>query len=581
MEIMAEAAALLMPDKQLIALKDIKAHQWIHVENPTTLRITARRRISSAEELDGKEKQRSMGEKMHGTSIRNSEFRIPNSDQVEVQMWNPDGSAETLTSPDSPLMEGIMVFGDSFPEPPLADSFALCSSMPPLIDEPMSTRQTTENFPLRSERRPNRTASEVYDEHYLFHGPRFHNIVSLDRMGEDGLVGHLEVLPTDNLFKSNPNPSFITDPFLMDAIGQLVGYWPIENLETGFLIFPIRVQEVILYGPTRPVSERVKCHLRIQEITSTRIRANIDVIGSDGQLWMRVIGWQDWRFYFPQDLFDFWRFTNRGMVSTQWDTPISSFPKDISESLVCYQIKERFGDLASTIWETVWGYLILNHNEREAYWDMVRKKLKDRRMDWLFGRTTAKDAVRVWLKTYHGLPNSEYLGYPADIEIGEDDYGRPVPNGGWLQNIGITPALSMSHANRMAVAIAGPPNQRLGVDIEQIREREEGFKTLAFTEGESALLNSLEASTREEWMTRFWCAKESVGKALGRGLIEGPKSLVIQDIDTQTGTVKVALQGKLSEEFPEFAGVQIVVYTAKEENYIVASTICEIVKHEA
>jgi phosphopantetheine--protein transferase-like protein len=187
----------------------------------------------------------------------------------------------------------------------------------------------------------------------------------------------------------------------------------------------------------------------------------------------------------------------------------------------------------------------------------------------------------VWLKTYHGLPNSEYLGYPADIEIGEDDYGRPVPNGGWLQNIGITPALSMSHANRMAVAIAGPPNQRLGVDIEQIREREEGFKTLAFTEGESALLNSLEASTREEWMTRFWCAKESVGKALGRGLIEGPKSLVIQDIDTQTGTVKVALQGKLSEEFPEFAGVQIVVYTAKEENYIVASTICEIVKHEA
>jgi len=136
----------------------------------------------------------------------------------------------------------------------------------------------------------------------------------------------------------------------------------------------------------------------------------------------------------------------------------------------------------------------------------------------------------------------------------------------------------MAHADRMAVAIVGPPNQRLGIDLEQIRAREEGFKTLAFTEEENDLLNSLDASIQEEWMTRFWCAKESVGKALGRGLIEGPKSLVVQELDAQTGTVKVALQGKLSEMFPEYAGTQIIVYTAKEENYIVASTICEIIR---
>jgi hypothetical protein len=53
---------------------------------------------------------------------------------------------------------------------------------------------------------------------------------------------------------------------------------------------------------------------------------------------------------------------------------------------------------------------------------------------------------------------------------------------------------------------------------------------------------------------------------------------VVQELDAQTGTVKVTLQGKLSEEFPEFAGAQIVVYTTKEENYIVASTICEIIR---
>jgi phosphopantetheinyl transferase len=167
--------------------------------------------------------------------------------------------------------------------------------------------------------------------------------------------------------------------------------------------------------------------------------------------------------------------------------------------------------------------------------------------------------------------------YPADIEIDEDDYGRPVPKGWWSQETGIIPVLSMAHANRMAIAVAGPPDQRLGVDLEQIRAREQGFETVAFTDKERALLDALEVSIRDEWITRFWCAKEAVGKGLGRGLINGPKSLVVQELDTQTGTVKVALQGKLSEAFPEFVGAQIVAYTTKEENYIVASTICEII----
>ena len=47
MEIMAETAALLMPEKRLIGMKDIQTYQWIDLEEEQTiLQISARRRAA-------------------------------------------------------------------------------------------------------------------------------------------------------------------------------------------------------------------------------------------------------------------------------------------------------------------------------------------------------------------------------------------------------------------------------------------------------------------------------------------------------------------------------------------------------
>ena len=76
-------------------------------------------------------------------------------------------------------------------------------------------------------------------------------------------------------------------------------------------------------------------------------------------------------------------------------------------------------------------------------------------------------------------------------------------------------------------------------------------------------------------MTRFWCAKEATAKALGKGLLEGPRSLTVRKADATTGTLEVVLGDRLAREFPELAGVPVVVYTAREEDWAVASTVCE------
>ena len=65
----------------------------------------------------------------------------------------------------------------------------------------------------------------------------------------------------------------------------------------------------------------------------------------------------------------------------------------------------------------------------------------------------------------------------------------------------------------------------VGVDIEKIESRTDGFVQLAFSAKE---LDFLPQNERDSWLTRGWCAKEAVGKARGTGLNFAPKSLEIE-----------------------------------------------------
>ena len=188
------------------------------------------------------------------------------------------------------------------------------------------------------------------------------------------------------------------------------------------------------------------------------------------------------------------------------------------------------------------------------------------------GRLEAKDAVRMFLKQRYQME----LG-PVDIEIVQDEYGSPVPQGTWAKEIKAVPVLSLAHTNGIAVAIAGYQNagQKVGIDIEEIHSLEQGFEAMAFAPKEVDLLDSVTEAARQQWVFRFWSAKEAVAKALGRGLAEGPQSLIVQALDIKTGIVKITLKGKLVKEFPDIAGTTMIVYTGQEEKHIFASTICE------
>jgi phosphopantetheinyl transferase len=224
-------------------------------------------------------------------------------------------------------------------------------------------------------------------------------------------------------------------------------------------------------------------------------------------------------------------------------------------------------------WKRVWMHRMLGRAERAMFRQL--KVPESRQLEWLAGRAAAKDAVRRLLDLHYGLDLP-----PADIEILPDPWGRPRPEGAWRDLIAGTLSVSISHVDGLAVAVAGlAPGMAdellLGIDVESMRPLAPGFADAAFDGGESEILGDVPLDSREEWMLRVWCAKEAVAKALGLGLVEGPRSVRLAALDVASEAVSVALGDRLAAAFPGTMPSLLAVATGRHGGLVTATTLCE------
>jgi phosphopantetheinyl transferase len=133
--------------------------------------------------------------------------------------------------------------------------------------------------------------------------------------------------------------------------------------------------------------------------------------------------------------------------------------------------------------------------------------------------------------------------------------------------------VSLAHTQGTAVALAALGG-RVGIDVERLRERGREFAAVAFADVERALLASLGADVRDEWMLRCWCAKEAVGKALGSGLTRGPQGLAVTAVEPDSGKILVQLGRAMASDHPGFADAPVVVHSSRAGDLVVATTIC-------
>ncbi len=506
MELMAEAAAALVPGATVVGMREVRAYRWIALDRGSIdLEVVAN--------------------------------RSGNGETVAIYVVVREPTADA-SRPNPSFVEGTILLAERRPEPP-----------------PAAER-------LRGERSSKWRPEDIYHE-IMFHGPRLQAIASMDLWAEDGSEGTFVGLPHDRLFRTTLAPAFETDAITLDAAGQLIGMWTAEHLERGFHVFPFRMEALEIFGPNLLPAEKARCRARIELMGDSEIRSSIEVIGADGCILNRITGWWDKRFDLPERFFHLRRAPADVLLARPWREPLATLSSNDSVSCVVLDdLSFEFLESSGAIWMRVLAYLVLSRRERQEWWQLAGAPR--RRIEWVLGRAAAKDAVRDLVKRHRNLALC-----PADIEIFASASGMPSVAHAWRPEWGPAPHISIAHKHDVAIAIAayGDVCDGVGIDIEHVTSKPESFLKTAFAQCERAVIAMVGDGSQDEIAIRIWCAKEAVGKAVGRGLPEIVDMIIAQDYDSESGRVRVSLSRNSGPE----AEASVDVATVRKGDFVIAA----------
>ncbi|BAV04111.1 Acyl transferase domain-containing protein [Filimonas lacunae] len=350
------------------------------------------------------------------------------------------------------------------------------------------------------------TPAQIYEQH-MFHGPAYQGIEQVTAVGSKGISGRI----TGSSGKGS----------LLDNAGQLFGLWLQLTLEKDRVAFPVKIDSIAFSADVHDQAGSFECICTLTEITDEFATANI-CLKRAGKVWAILKGWQNRRLELDDRL---------------WNVSVSPLQNQLAEEVApgVFWFNQAYNRVVS------WDFILkryFNQQEKAHYHALPVTQKKE----WLISRVAVKDAVRALLRN-----TAKELCYPIELEIKSDVQGRPLVEGMLAKGIQI----SLAHKKTEAVAVARYDTS-VGVDIEEISVRGEGFKSMVFTEMEQRLLAGKDEA---EWITRGWVAKEAYGKYLGKGLMGNPKAYEI-----------TALRGedlKINDTW---------IITIKHKNYIIGWT---------
>ncbi len=261
-----------------------------------------------------------------------------------------------------------------------------------------------------------------------------------------GIEGTLKVLPRRGLLRASDRLALRTDPIVLDAFTHLLGCWGLDQVPDGEgdVIFPLRVADLAIFGADPPEGAEVACRITVREISQHRVLADADLVGPDGRLWIRIIGWEDWRFYWPSRYRDQFRQPDRVFVGEPLALPGASVEAEPAVRAVWLAPP---ADMGKPVWRDVLEWVQLGPEERAACRSLPGPEA--RRTLRLWGRIAAKEAARRLWADRGGPPV-----YPADLVLAPDPRGRPRLRSLIEPERDDLPAISIAHAEGVAVALA-------------------------------------------------------------------------------------------------------------------------------
>jgi acyl transferase domain-containing protein/phosphopantetheinyl transferase len=514
MELLAEAARFLTgSDRQVVELREVRAHRWLALD-------------------------RGLGSVVIDANL----VRSPDPDQREVEVRVHSKAEDAREQQAALAFEGTVVLA---PRPASAPPPALA----PLQDPAPSHYTEAMLYGALQE------GQERYAP--MFHGPGFRVVKAVLGWNRRGIEGLIEINDKSAFFRGVEHPLFQLDPVLLDAAGQLLGYWVAERFGVDLTFFPFYLGAYRQYGSVLRVGQQIVCRAAIRlaeeaaspdgprfeflddagrviagraahgpvdqgvpdvfdhcRLTpgSAWLEARFEFLDEGGRILASMDGWKDRYFSVPHRHYLFHLRPGTGSFSSPW--------RPARHGEVCRRIDpapQPYLEEGWQIWKRALALLVLGTRER-ASWHALPATGR-RRTEWLLGRVAAKEAVREWLRQHRGRDLRA-----IDIEIAHGTRGEPLVRIPTLPEPDMGPGVSISHSRGVVAAIAFDRTDPLGIDIECLRPVDPDELTSAFGESELQLIGTQTGARRDQMLLALWCAKEAASKVEGAGLEGAPRN---------------------------------------------------------
>jgi len=334
-------------------------------------------------------------------------------------------------------------------------------------------------------------AVALYEMPLMFHGPAYQGVNSLGPIGDNGIVGTIKVPAGKGS--------------LLDNMGQLAGYWVMDQEEKNNLPMPIGLKRVRFFENAPAVGRELQCQTWLRHLDSTTAVTDIELTDVQGRVLVEIEGWETRRYDMDKAFVRNMMRIDSKLMSTADDAGFVIFEDVVSSAVARDDLKKRF----------------LTQDEIQSHDSLPPR----RKRDWLAGRIAAKDAVRHYLFEDGSKPSI----FPKELQIKNNEKGQPQVFNHINTVLADDLSLSIAHKNRIAVSIAS--DKPVGIDIEAVEPRDKSFEKMVFTDQEMRLLPE---DNRDYFIALFWAAKEAVGKMHGVGLQGRPKDLVVTEINEDT-----------------------------------------------
>ncbi|HZZ72899.1 MAG TPA: beta-ketoacyl synthase N-terminal-like domain-containing protein [Pirellulales bacterium] len=396
-------------------------------------------------------------------------------------------------------------------------------------------------LPQLAQQAPPWRPEDVYGK-YIYHGPAFQGIDLVEDWGPQGVRAAIHQPEPATMWPGRQVPNLVLPVALIDIASQLPGIVNVNwNLvgSTFLMAFPNEIGRIEFAPAASPEGPLVGTATIAQ--SSEKLYSDTEIVNADGEVVLRYLDKIEELVSFSLALYQYAFEPHRPLCSSALQSLFAGVP-GANHCQLTHAEMAAAKLLVKSFWANVVARLVLNHAERAEF---QRLKLPPVPLaSWLLARLAAKEAVRT--QALGGL------ACLADVGLQKDSHGQPqaiLPDGA------IVP-VSLAHKPFYAVAVAAEPGvfRGIGIDCEPLQPLPEELLAEAFDADERALLaataGTAEAATA--WRRAGWCAKEAVGKALGRGVLGGPRCVQIVACDAGRQSVSVVLAGAMAAAFPEY-----------------------------